>query len=145
MKFTTTLLTLLFVFLTPAIPLLIMTGLAIGIDTIYGIYCAKKQGRFKSKRASDVVGKLGLYEAVILLLYIMDYFIINSILIDFIGIEFIATKILSVFFCYLEFESISETYKRLHGVSLKSKFISAFGNIRDGLNSLRDLSKRDNK
>jgi hypothetical protein len=144
MKIITTILTSLFIFLTPAAPLLIMAGLAIGIDTVYGIYAAKKQGRFTSKRATDVLGKLGLYQGVILLLYIMDYYILNSILISFIGIEFIATKILSILFCYLEAESVSETYKRLNGISLKERLIDAFKSIRSGLNGLRDISKRDN-
>jgi hypothetical protein len=71
MKIITTILTSLFIFLTPLAPLLIMAGLAIGIDTAYGIYAAKKQKRFNSKRATDVLGKLGLYQGVILLLYII--------------------------------------------------------------------------
>ena len=144
MKIINTILTLLVIFLAPVAPLLLMVGIAIGIDTAYGIYVAKKQNRFTSKRAADVLGKLGLYQGVVLLLYIMDYFILNSILIEFVGIEYIATKTLSIFFCYIEFESISETYKKLNGVSLKEKLISAFKNVKSGLNGVRDISKRDN-
>lgn len=135
----------LFIFLMPVIPLLILVGGFIALDTIYGIYKAKKLKKFNSKRLGDVLGKLGLYQGVILLLFLMDYFILNSILKEYIGIEFIATKILSIFFCYIEWESVSETYKELNGVSLKDKMIDAFNSIRSGLNGLRDISKRDNE
>lgn len=72
----------------------------------------------------------------------MDVYIFNDLTIKYISLPFLITKVMAIFLVYIEFESISETYKELYGISLKEKISTTFGSLRDVLNKFRDLSKR---
>ena len=70
-----------FAFLLPIRGLLICVGFAIVIDTVMGVYKAKKLNGWKSvssRKLSALISKMFLYEGAIILFYAMDKFIMGE-------------------------------------------------------------------
>lgn len=106
-------------FFLPIAGILFLIGFAIVIDTITGIWKAKKLGlSITSRKLSAIVSKLFLYELAVILTYLIDYYILNDIILVFFSIPLMLTKILSLVLCSIEVISISENYKAVKGIDL---------------------------
>jgi hypothetical protein len=95
----------------PIYGLLIAVGAAIILDTFTGIFKSIKLEGFKSIRSrklSNVVSKLLLYEICILFLFLIDKFLLNEFIIRSFGIEFMFTKICAILLIFIELVSIKE-------------------------------------
>lgn len=114
-----------FAFLLPIRGLLICVGFAIVIDTVMGVYKAKKLNGWKSvssRKLSALISKLFLYEGAIILFYAMDKFIMGEFIALFIGVPLFLTKILAATLCFIEIKSIDETIKLITGKSVWERF-----------------------
>lgn len=107
-----TLLTSLVVFFTPIAPLMLIVAAFIAADTLLGVYKSiiKKQG-FTSHKLSRLIFKMFFYQAVILLLYPIDIFIIAS---DLFGQAHFFTKVGTFVLIFVEALSIEENIKALN-------------------------------
>lgn len=109
MKILKYLLTLCAAFLAPLVPLLLIVGIVILIDTYYGIKAAKKQGiKVNSRRFSRVLDKSLKYSAVVILFHIINVFLLHDFIIIYTSIPFILTKLVTVFILITEGYSIDE-------------------------------------
>jgi len=61
-----------------------------------------------------------LYEATVLLFYMLDVFILNEIVIAFFNVPLLTTKILGLTLVSVEIVSINENYKKVMNVDLWS-------------------------
>lgn len=114
-----------FAFLLPIRGLLICVGFAIVIDTVMGVYKAKKLNGWKSvssRKLSELISKMFLYEGAIILFYAMDKFIMGEFIALFIGVPLFLTKILAATLCFIEIKSIDETIKLTTGKSVWERF-----------------------
>lgn len=114
-----------FAFLLPIRGLLICVGFAIVIDTVMGVYKAKKLNGWKSvssRKLSALISKMFLYEGAIILFYAMDKFIMGEFIALFIGVPLFLTKILAATLCFIEIKSIDETIKLITGKSVWERF-----------------------
>ena len=114
-----------FAFLLPIRGLLICVGFAIVIDTVMGVYKAKKLNGWKSvssRKLSALISKMFLYEGTIILFYAMDKFIMGEFIALFIGVPLFLTKILAATLCFIEIKSIDETIKLITGKSVWERF-----------------------
>jgi hypothetical protein len=119
-------------FFAPLAPLLAVVGLAILIDTITGRWAAAHEARKKNiavreyvtskKTREGFISKSVTYSLSVILFYLLDYSIINEFSATFIPWQFIATKVVVLYICWIEWDSIDEKYYRVKGVSLKDKF-----------------------
>lgn len=105
-------------FLLPVIPMLLLTGMAIFMDTAIAVYYAKKNKTFKSERLGDFVPKIILYQAAILLFFMIDKYLLMDFIGMFTHIEYVMTKLVALSLCWIEIESIDETWREHRGVSL---------------------------
>jgi hypothetical protein len=105
-------------FLLPIIPMILLTGLAIFMDTAIAVYYAKKNKTFLTDRLGDFVPKIILYQTAILLFYMIDKFLLMDVIGMFTTIEFVLTKLIALSLCWIEIESIDETWKEHRGVSI---------------------------
>lgn len=107
-----TLVTSLVVFFTPIAPLMLIVAAFIAADTLLGVYKSiiKKQG-FTSHKLSRLIFKMFFYQAVILLLYPIDIFIIDS---DLFGQAHFFTKVGTFVLIFVEALSIEENVKALN-------------------------------
>jgi hypothetical protein len=108
-------------FFLPISGILFLIGFAIAVDTITGIWKAKKLGLpITSRKLSAIVSKLFLYEVAVILTYLIDYYILNDIILQFFSVPLMLTKILSLVLVSIEAISISENYKAVKGIDIWS-------------------------
>ena len=108
-------------FFLPISGILFLIGFAILVDTITGIWKAKKlKIKITSRGLSAIVSKLFLYEVAVILTYLIDYYILNDIIMQFFSVPLMLTKILSLVLVSIEAISISENYKAVKGIDIWS-------------------------
>ena len=95
----------------PIYGLLIAVASAIVLDTFTGIFKSIKINGWKSVRSrklSNIVSKMLLYEICILLLFLMDKYVLNEFIMHAFGFEFMFTKICAILLMFIELVSIKE-------------------------------------
>jgi hypothetical protein len=108
-------------FFLPISGILFLIGFAIFVDTLTGIWKAKKLGvPITSRGLSAIVSKLFLYEVAVILTYLIDKFILNDIILQFFSVPLMLTKVLSLVLVSIEAISISENYKAVKGIDIWS-------------------------
>lgn len=133
--------TFFFLFITFLLPIkgvMIAVGLSIFADTIIGIIKAKKLKQdITSRKLSNVISKMFLYEGAVVLLYVIDKFILGDIINLFFSIQFLATKLAAMTMIMIELKSINENYKSIVGYSMWDKFKELLTRAKD----LKDFKK----
>jgi len=110
-------------FFLPISGILFLIGFAILVDTLTGIWKSKKlKIAITSRKLSAIVSKLFLYEVAVIGFYLIDYYILNDIILTFFSVPLMLTKILSLVLCSIEVISISENYKAVKGIDIWSAF-----------------------
>jgi len=105
------LLAALLLFFAPIQELVMAVGLAILLDTFTGIYKSVKLGGWKSIRSrklSNIISKMVLYEVSIIVLYPIDKFLLNELFLNILSVQFFSTKIACVLLILVELTSIKE-------------------------------------
>lgn len=110
-------------FFLPISGILFLIGFAIVIDTLTGIWKSKKLGiPITSRKLSAIISKLMLYEVAVIGFYLIDFWILNDIILKFFSVPLMLTKILSLVLVSIECISISENYKSVKGIDIWSSF-----------------------
>jgi hypothetical protein len=105
------LLAALLLFFAPIQQLVMVVGIAIMLDTFTGIYKSVKLNGWRSIRSrklSNIISKLVLYEVSIILLYPIDKFLLNELLLNIVSVQFFSTKVACVLLILVELTSIKE-------------------------------------
>ena len=119
-------------FFTPIYGLMFLIGFAISMDTVTGIWKArKKKEKISSRRLSAVISKMLLYEVTVILFYLIDYFILNDIVLTFFSVPLMLTKILSLILVSIEVVSINENYKAVKGLDLWQAMKNLFARAKE--------------
>ena len=128
-------------FFLPITGILFLIGFAILVDTLTGIWKAKKLGvTITSRRLSAIISKLMLYEVAVIGFYLIDKFILNDIILQFFSVPLMLTKILSLILVSIEVMSINENYKEVKGIDIWQGMKNLFARakeIKKDLNGLR--------
>lgn len=118
MRYLNYIFTSLLLFFVPIQGLLIAVGSAIILDTFTGIFKSIKLQGFesiRSRKLSNVISKMALYEICIIFLFLIDKFVINEFVKHAFGFEFMFTKICAILLIFVELvsikENIEETFK----------------------------------
>jgi hypothetical protein len=110
-------------FFLPISGILFLIGFAIVVDTLTGLWKAKKlKIKITSRKLSAIISKLMLYEVAVIGFYLIDFWILNDIILKFFSVPLMLTKILSLVLCSIEVISISENYKAVKGIDIWSAF-----------------------
>ena len=128
-------------FFLPITGILFLIGFAIVVDTLTGIWKAKKLGvTITSRKLSAIISKLMLYEVAVIGFYLIDKFILNDIVLQFFSVPLMLTKILSLILVSIEVMSINENYKEVKGIDIWQGMKNLFARakeIKQDLNGLR--------
>jgi len=111
MKYLQYLLASIILLFAPIYGLLIAVGASIILDTFTGVFKSIKLDGFqsiRSRKLSNVVSKMLLYEVCVLLLFLMDKYLLNEFIIRSFGIEYMFTKICAILLIFIELVSIKE-------------------------------------
>ena len=114
-----TLISIITAFFMPISGILFLVGFLILIDTITGIWKAKKlKQTITSRKLSAIVSKLALYECAVIMLFCIDFWILDAIVLKFFSVPLMVTKITALTLCSIELISISENYKIIYGINI---------------------------
>lgn len=119
-------------FFLPISGILFLIGFAILVDTLTGIWKAKKlKIKITSRKLSAIVSKMILYEIAVIGFYLIDYFILNDIILTFFSVPLMLTKILSLVLVSIEVMSINENYKAVKGIDIWQALKNLFARAKE--------------
>lgn len=101
-------------FFIPIQGVLVAVAIAIALDTFTGIFKAVKTGGWKtvrSRRLSDLAGKVVLYNTAVLSIYVMDYNLLSGFFKHWFSVDFFFTKIIALVLIIIELTSIKENFE----------------------------------
>lgn len=132
-------------FLAPIQGLMIAVGMAIVLDTFFGIYRSIKVKGWKfitSRRLSEIVSKMLLYELCMICLYTIDFFLLSEISNKFFSVEFMATKMCAILLIFIEGVSIKENFEMATGYDVWALIKKALGRAKEVKDSVTDIIEK---
>ena len=135
------LLSICFSFFLPISGILGLLFALILADTATGIWKANHlKQEITSRKLSAIISKLLLYELCVILFFLIDYFILNDIILVFFSVPLMLTKVLALVLASIEVMSISENWRIVRGINLfqsaKLLFTRAI-DIKNDINKLK--------
>lgn len=120
-------------FFLPIAGILIAVGGFIILDTIIGVWKAKKlKEKVTSKKLSKVIQKMLVYQLVVITFFLLDCFIVNDFILTFFSIQFALTKVIAIILISIEVFSIDESFGQATGLGL-------FGHLTKLIRKLKNL------
>jgi len=131
-------------FFLPISGILILIGVSVIVDTITGVWKSKKLGTpITSRKLSAVISKILLYEVTVMLFYLIDYFIINDIVLTFFSVELLITKILALVLVSIEVISLNENIKAVKGIDIWDSLKNLFRRAKEVTQDFKDINAKD--
>jgi hypothetical protein len=113
------LLTICFSFFLPISGILGLLFALILSDTATGIWKAKHlKQEITSRKLSAIISKILLYELCVILFFLIDYFILNDIVLTVFSVPLMLTKVLALILASIEVQSIAENWRIVKGINL---------------------------
>lgn len=138
------LLAALLLFFAPIQELVMAVGLAIMLDTFTGIYKSVKLNGWKSVRSrklSNIISKMVLYEVSIIILYPIDKFLLNELFLNILSVQFFSTKVACVLLILVELTSIKENVEaalKINIWQILKKAISRAKELKDDIDDIKN-------
>lgn len=139
-------------FLLPIAPLMLVIGITVIADTLFGRRAAKavalKEGKdvdvevTSKKTREGLVPKLIGYQVAIITMFILDSWAINEMVINYVPFAYLATKIVGGFLIFIEWTSINESYKKIKGITLNDLFRNYISSLKKTIMSVINFKKK---
>tara|TARA_R100001510_G_scaffold49745_1_gene48260 strand:+ start:500 stop:976 length:477 start_codon:yes stop_codon:yes gene_type:complete len=140
--YSTQLMSIVLSFFLPIIGILILIAASVLLDTITGIWKAKKlKTPITSRRLSAIISKILLYEVTVMLFYLIDYFLVNDIVKSFFSIDMLTTKMLALTLVSIEVISINENYRAIKGIDLFQSLKNLFSRAKEVTQEFKNINK----
>jgi hypothetical protein len=116
---------------------------AIMLDTFTGIFKSIKLNGWKSVRSrklSNIVSKMLLYEVCVLFLFLMDKFLLNEFIKHAFGFDYMFTKICAILLMFIELVSIKENVEEAFKVDIwkmLKKLLNRAKEIKTDINDIK--------
>lgn len=143
MKYFNYILSSLVLLFMPIYGILIAVGTAIILDTFTGVFKAVKLNGWQSVRSrklSQIVSKMLLYEVCIVLLFIIDKFILNEFISKWLDVDFMFTKICAILLIFIELVSIKENIEEAYNIKIWDMLKKAFRRVKEVKDNIDDLN-----
>jgi hypothetical protein len=144
MKYLNYFLTSIILFYTPITGLLIGVGIAITLDTLTGIFKSIKLNglsSIKSRILSNIISKMALYELCIILLFLIDYYVLNEFIIKSFSVDYMFTKICAIMLIFVELVSIKENIEKSFNVDLWRLLKKSFNRAKEIKDEFNEITK----
>ena len=128
-------------FLIPIKSLIFLIFLMIMLDTITGIWKAKKNKTFTSRGLFQAVSKMLLYQVALITFFILDKYLLGEFVSSFTSIHYFLTKSVAVFFCTVEIVSLNENIKEIYGLNFFQLLKKFIGRAKELKTDIQDLTK----
>jgi hypothetical protein len=127
-------------FFLPISGILFLVGFAIFVDTLTGLWKAKKlKIPITSRKLSAIVSKMFLYELAVIGFYLIDFWILNDIIMKFFSVPLMLTKILALVLISIETMSINENYIAIRGISIWESMKLLFARAKEIKNDINGI------
>ena len=131
-------------FFLPISGILILIGVSVILDTITGIWKSYKlKTKVTSRRLSAIISKVLLYEVTVMLFYLIDYYILNDIVLTFFSVSLLTTKILALVLVSIEVISINENVKKVKGLDIWTALKNLFARAKEVTQDFKDINKNE--
>lgn len=144
MKYINYIFTSLILLFVPIYGLLIAVGSAIVLDTFTGIFKSIKLNGWKSIRSrklSNIISKMALYEICIVFLYLIDNYVLNEFIKSAFGFDFMFTKICAILLIFVELVSIKENIEETFKVDIWQLLKKSFNRAKEIKSDLDEITK----
>ncbi len=142
--YSTKLMAIILSFFLPIVGILILIAASVILDTITGIWKAKKLKQpITSRRLSAIISKILLYEATVMLFFAMDKFLLNDIVISFFSIDLLTTKVLALVLVSIEVISINENYYAIYQKDLWDALKNLFARAKEVTSDFKNIKKNE--
>jgi hypothetical protein len=142
MKYLNYLISSILIMFVPIHGILIAVGSSIMLDTFTGVFKSIKingWSSIKSRKLSQVISKMLLYEVCILFLYMIDKFILNEFIFKCLSVDYMFTKVCAILLIFVELTSIKENIQEAYNIKiwdmLKDAFLRA-KEVKDNINEI---------
>lgn len=142
MKYINYLLTSILLLFVPIQGILIAIGASIALDTFTGVFKSIKIKGWKSVRSrklSQIVSKMLLYEVCVLFLFLIDKFVLNEFVSQWLSIEFMFTKICALILIFIELVSIKENIEEAYNIKIWEMLKKAFLRAKEVKDNIDDI------
>lgn len=133
----------LILFFVPIFGLLISVGAAIVLDTVTGVYKSiKLEGwrSIRSRKLSNVISKMALYEVCIILLFVIDKYVLNEFVKHAFGFDFMFTKICAILLIFTELVSIKENIEETFKIDIWKLLKGTFNRAKEIKSDIKELT-----
>ena len=128
----------------PIYGLLIAVGSAIILDTFTGIFKSiKLEGieSIRSRKLSNVISKMALYEICIVFLFLIDRFVLNEFIQHAFGFGFMFTKICAILLIFVELVSIKENIEASFKIDIWKLLKDAFNRAKEIKSDFNEIKR----
>ncbi len=122
--------------------LLIAVASAIMLDTITGIFKSIKLNGWQSVRSrklSNIVSKILLYEVCVLFLFLMDKYLLNEFIMHAFGFQYMFTKICAILLMFIELVSIKENIEETFKIDIWKMFKKVLSRAKEIKTDINDI------
>jgi hypothetical protein len=132
----------LLLFFAPIKLILILVGLAILLDTIFGIIKAKKLNqKITSRKLGNILVKMLIYQGAILTFFAIDVLILGDFIALAVSVPYALTKVVALIAVSIELFSIDESIRLFNnGKGFKYYFKQLFNVMKDVKDDINQIT-----
>jgi len=134
----------LILFFAPIQGLLIAVAVGIMLDTFTGIFKSIKLNGWvsiRSRKLSNVVSKMLLYQVCIVLLFAIDFYALNEFIICTFGIKYMFTKLVAILLIFIELVSIKENIEEALNIKVWDLLKTLFNRAKEVKQDINEITK----
>lgn len=142
MKYLNYLISSILIMFVPIHGILIAVGSSIVLDTFTGVFKSIKingWSSIKSRKLSQVISKMLLYEVCILFLYMIDKFVLNEFIFKWLSVDYMFTKVCAILLIFVELTSIKENIQEAYNIKIWDMLKGAFLRAKEVKENIQDI------
>lgn len=127
----------------PIYGLLVAVGASIILDTFTGIFKSIKLHGWvsiRSRKLSNVISKMALYEICILFLFVMDKYVLNEFVKHAFGFDFMFTKVCAIVLIFVELVSVKENIEETFSIDIWALLKKALNRAKETKDDINELT-----
>jgi len=128
----------------PIYGLLVAVGASIVLDTFTGIFKSVRLNGWasiRSRKLSNVISKMALYEICILFLFVMDKYVLNEFVKHAFGFDFMFTKVCAIVLIFVELVSVKENIEETFKIDIWALLKKALNRAKEAKEDITEITK----
>lgn len=144
MRYINYIITSILLLFVPIYGLLVAVGASIVLDTFTGIFKSVRLNGWasiRSRKLSNVISKMALYEICILFLFVMDKYVLNEFVKHAFGFDFMFTKVCAIVLIFVELVSVKENIEETFKIDIWALLKKALNRAKEAKEDITEITK----